>query len=237
LKEQLEILLELQRIDNSIEEEEKKGRELPLKLERIKQEIVELQNYLESKKKIVKDLQIKLSRKELDLSEKSNKIMKHQEDLYGGKITDIKELRQLQSIIETYKEEKRSIEDNLLDLMVEIEDSKKEVDALEEKLFKQKEYLNKCQQEIDLSIAQIKERINYNCDLRKKILEKITDSHLLNEYELLKRVKEGSAIIEVNEPICPGCYLNLPSDTVYQLKKAEIVITCPNCNRILVWKE
>jgi len=237
LKEQLKILLELQKIDDKISDDEGKEKELPLKLEEIKQELEKTKKCLKEKKKTLKDMQVKLSRKELDLSEKSNKIMKHQQDLYGGKITDIKELRQLQSTIENYKEEKKLMENNLLDLMIEIEDFHKEISQLEEEMNKQEKCLNKYEQEINVSIAEIKERIRNTYNLREKVIEKITDKRLLSEYEMLKRGKEGKAIMEVDEAICPGCYLNLPSDTIYQLKKAEIIVTCPNCDRILVWKE
>ncbi|HBY57658.1 MAG TPA: hypothetical protein DEG96_07360 [Candidatus Atribacteria bacterium] len=236
MKKQLEILLELQRIDNDIDEEEKKKRELPLKLNKIAGEIQELQNNLVAAKKAYKELQINLNRKELDLSDKSNKIKKHQEDLYGGKITDIKELKQLQGAIANYEEEKALIEDELLDLMEKVEENDKLIMELEEDLKKKERHLQDCQQEIKLTVSKIDEKINSFYDRRKGILSKITDNHLLKEYELLRKEKDGKAIIEVNSSICPGCYLDLPSDTIYHLKKEQIVTTCPNCNRILVWK-
>ena len=230
------MLLELQRIDNDIEEEEKKKRKLPSKLNKITMEIQELQNNLIITKNTYKELKIMLNRKELDLSDRSNQIKKHQEDLYGGKITDIKELRQLQGVIANYEEEKALIEDELLDLMEKIEENDKLINELEEDLKKKEKHLQDCQQEIKLIVSKIEEKISSFYDKRKGILSKITDNHLLKEYELLRREKDGKAIVEVNSSICPGCYLDLPSDTIYQLKKGQVVTTCPNCNRILVWK-
>ena len=235
--EQFDILLELQTIDNDIDEEEKKKRDLPSKVERINEEIQELKNNLTNKHKGYKELQIKLNRKELDLSDKSNKIKKHQEDLYGGKITDIKELKQLQKVIATYEDEKNKIEDALLDLMEEIEELNKLVIELEEDLKQKEEYLRKSQQEMELVASEIEEIMNSLTIKREEILSKLTDNRLLKEYELLKKGKGGKVIVEVNSSICPGCYLDLPSDIIYQLKKSQTIITCPNCNRILVWKE
>ena len=134
------MLLELQRIDNDIDEEEKKKRKLPSKLNKITMEIQELQNNLITTKNTYKELKIMLNRKELDLSDKSNKIKKHQEDLYGGKITDIKELRQLQGVIANYEEEKALIEDELLDLMEKIEENDKLINELEEDLKKKEKH-------------------------------------------------------------------------------------------------
>jgi len=68
-------------------------------------------------------------------------------------------------------------------------------------------------------------------------LSKITDNRLLKEYELLRKEKGGKAIMEVNDSICPGCYLDLPSDVIYHLKRDQSMVICPNCSRILIWKE
>lgn len=234
--EQFDILLELQKIDNDINEEEKKKRELPSRIERINKEIQELKNDLKNKHGNYKELQLKLKRKELDLSEKSNKIKKHQEDLYGGKISDIKELKQLQRVIANYEEEKYNIENELLNLMEEIEELNKLVNKLEEDLKEKEKYLQKRQQEMELVASRIEESMNSLNIKRKEILSKLNDNRLLKEYELLKKEKGGKAIVKVNSSICSGCYLDLPSDIIYQLKKGQILITCPNCNRILVWK-
>lgn len=234
--EQFDILLELQKIDNDINEEGKKKRELPSRIERINKEIQELKNDLKNKHGNYKELQLKLKRKELDLSEKSNKIKKHQEDLYGGKISDIKELKQLQRVIANYEEEKDNIENELLNLMEEIEELNKLVNKLEEDLKEKEKYLQKRQQEMELVASRIEESMNSLNIKRKERLIKLTDNRLLKEYELLKKEKGGKAIVKVNSSICSGCSLDLPSDIIYQLKKGQILITCPNCNRILVWK-
>jgi len=104
VEEQYNILLELQKIDIDIDKEEKKKRSLPLMIEGITKKIQGLKDSLKNKNENYKNLQIKLKRKELDLAEKSNKINKHQEDLYGGKISDIKELKQIQKVIAKYKD-------------------------------------------------------------------------------------------------------------------------------------
>lgn len=234
--EQFDMLLELQKIDNDIDEEEKKKRNLPSKVERITIEIQELKNNLTNKHEDYKELHTKLKRKELDLSDKSNKIKRHQEDLYGGKITDIKELKQLQRVIANYKKEESNIEDELLDLMEEIEDLNKSVNKLEGDLKEREEYLLKSQQEMELMASKIEESMNFLNIKRGEILSKLTDNRLLKEYRLLRKEKHGKVIVKVNSATCPGCYLDLPSDIIYQLKKSQTIITCPNCNRILVWK-
>ena len=143
--EQFDFLLELQQIDINIDEEEKKKKYLPVKVEGITKEIEELQSNQKNERAHYKELQIKLKKRELDLSDKCNKIKKHQEDLYGGKITDIKELKQLQKVIANYEKDKENVEDELLDLMEELEELNKSVKKIEEKLEEKEAYLLKYQ--------------------------------------------------------------------------------------------
>lgn len=235
--EQCDILLELQKIDIDIDEEERKKRSLPSKIEGISKEIRGLKGSLKNKNEGYKSLQLKLKRKELDLTEKSNKIKKHQEDLYGGKITDIKELKQIQKVIAHYKEEKDSIEEKVLDLMEEMEDLGKSIGHFDEDLKRKEKEFEKRKEEMNLARLVIEKNINSSNIKRKKILSKLTDGRLLKEYERLRKEKGGKAIIKVDGSVCPGCYLDLPSDTIYQLKKNRKMIICPNCSRILIWKD
>ena len=235
-EEQYHILLELQKIDIDIDEEEKKKRSSPLKIEGITKKIQELKGSLKNRHEDYKNLQLKFKRKELDLAEKSNKIDKHQGDLYGGKISDIKELKQIQKVIATYKEEKDGIEEEVLDLMEVMEDLNKSIYNSDEDLKGKEKEFKKCQEEIDLAMLVIKKNMNSLNIKRGEILSKINDSHLLKEYEILRKEKGGKAIIEVDGSICSGCYLDLPSDVIYQLQMNRKIISCPNCSRILIWE-
>jgi len=231
------MLLELQKIDIDIDEEEKKKRNLPLMIEGITKKILVLKDSLKNKNENYKNLQVKLKRIELDLTEKSNQIEKHQEDLYGGKISDIKELKQIQKVIANYKEEKDSIEENVLDLMEEMEDLDKSIGHFNEDLKVNEKEFKKRKEEMDLSRLVIEKNMNSLNIKKEEILSKITDNRLLKKYELLRKEKSGKAIVKVDGPICPGCYLDLPSDAIYQLKKNRKIIICPNCSRILIWKD
>jgi hypothetical protein len=237
IEERYDWLLELQKIDIDIDEEEKKKRNLPLMIEGINKEIQGLKDSLKNKNENYKNLQIKLKRIELDLTEKSNKISKHQEDLYGGKITDIKELKQIQKVIAHYKKDKDSIEEKILDLMEEMEDINKSINNFSENLEEKEKQFKKRKEEIDSAMLVIENNINSLNINRKGILSKLTDARLLKEYERLRKEKGGKAIIKVDGSVCPGCYLDLPSDAIYQLKKNRKMIICPNCSRILIWKD
>jgi len=237
LVKQIDIFLELQKIDGILDKEENKKETLPLNMVKIKKEIKEVTNKLKSKSEEFKNLKIKMKRVELDLKEKTNKIEKHQEDLFGGKISDIKELKQLQKLVAKYKEEKNGIEEDLLVLMEEAENFNKIIIGLGEDLKKKEEKYKKCKEETSEIISETIKEINSLNDKRKALIGEIEDIRFFKQYELLRKDKGGNVILEIDNTICPGCYLDLPSDVIYHLKRDQSMVICPNCSRILIWKE
>lgn len=234
---QIDTFLELQKIDGILDKEENKKETLPLNMVKIKKEIKEVTNKLKSKSEEFKNLKIKMKRVELDLKEKTNKIEKHQEDLFGGKISDIKELKQLQKLVAKYKEEKNGIEEDLLVLMEEAENFNKIIISLGEDLKKKEEKYKKCKEETSEIILETIKEINSLNDKRKALIGEIEDIRFFKQYELLRKDKGGNVILEIDNTICPGCYLDLPSDVIYHLKRDQSMVICPNCSRILIWKE
>jgi len=237
LVKQIDTFLELQKIDGILDKEKNKKETLPLNMVKIKKEIKEVTNKLKSKSEEFKNSKIKMKRVELDLKEKTNKIEKHQEDLFGGKISDIKELKQLQKLVAKYKEEKNGIEEDLLVLMEEAENFNKIIISLREDLKKKEEKFKKCKEETSEIILETIKEINSLNDKRKALIEKIEDIRFFKQYELLRKDKGGNVILEIDDTICPGCYLDLPSDVIYHLKRDQSMVICPNCSRILIWKE
>ncbi len=234
---QIDTFLELQKIDGILDKEENKKETLPLNMVKIKKEIKEVTNKLKSKSEEFKNLKIKMKRVELDLKEKTNKIEKHQEDLFGGKISDIKELKQLQKLVAKYKEEKNGIEEDLLVLMEEAENFNKIIISLGEDLKKKEEKYKKCKEETSEIILETIKEIKTLNDKRKALIGEIEDIRFFKQYELLRKDKGGNVILEIDNTICPGCYLDLPSDVIYHLKRDQSMVICPNCSRILIWKE
>jgi len=237
LIEQIDIFLELQEIDNTIDILVNKTKNMPLKMNRINKEILEMKKQLNIKNENYKSLQVKMKRVELDLREKVNKIEKHQGDLFGGKVSDIKELKQLQKAIAKYKEEKDTIEDNLLVIMEESENSQNILSDFKKELQEKEEIFKKNKTEVNSKIKDLDQEIISLKDRRKNIIQKINDHRFLKQYEMLRKDKGGNVILLVNISICPGCYLDLPSDVVYHLKKDKSMVICPNCSRILIWRE
>ncbi len=237
MKEELYILLMLQEIDGEIVREEKKQKRLPERIRVMEDEIKKIEITYRKEKESLKELQSKMKRREIDAKAINAKIEKHQDELYGGKINEIKELKQLQKVIELLKKDQDKIEEDLLLLMDEEDTMRLELGNVEKELFQAKEKLQERQQEVNQQEKEIKERIEKKNKERVEIVNKISDCVLMNRYNMLWREKDGEVIVQVDGPTCSGCNLSLPSDIIYHLQRDSLLITCPNCNRILIWKE
>jgi len=237
LREQLYTLLLLQDIDRDIVREEKRQKKLPARIKEIDNAKAEIEKITLDKKESLKELRSKIKRKEIDVKEVNTKIEKHQNELYGGKTSDIKELKQLQKVIELFKKDRDKIEEDLLVLMDEEDDFKIDLNEAEKELVKLDEQLQRRKKEVNQQDKEIKIMIEEKQKKRTEIVDKINDRELIDRYNMLWGEKEGEVIVEIEGTICSGCNLSLPSDIIYHLQRDDMLITCPNCNRILVWKE
>ena len=237
MREQLYTLLLLQDIDREIVREEKRQKKLPARIQEIDNAKVKIERITLDKKESLKELRSKIKRKEIDVKEVNTKIEKHQNELYSGKTSDIKELKQLQKVIELLKKDRDKIEEDLLVLMDEEDDFKMNLSKAEKELANLDEQLQRRQKEVNQQEKEIKIIIEEKQKKRTEIVDKINDRELIDRYNMLWGEKEGEVVVEIDGSICSGCNLSLPSDIIYHLQRDDMLITCPNCNRILVWKD
>ena len=57
-----------------------------------------------------------------------------------------------------------------------------------------------------------------------------------SQYLILIEACNGVAVIEVKEEICQGCNMNIPPQLFVEIKKQEEMLNCPQCRRLLYYK-
>lgn len=60
---------------------------------------------------------------------------------------------------------------------------------------------------------------------------------VMKRYAKLRDQRRGVAVVEAKEGNCMGCNMHLPPQLYNMLFRAEEVITCPHCQRILVLRQ
>ena len=103
---------------------------------------------------------------------------------------------------------------------------------LQEKLAVEEEDIKEIQIAVDNTIEDINKERNVVYQERSELLEKF-DNKILTFYEKIKRWAKDSAVVPVKKQACYGCYMKINDKTYAEVIKAEEIINCPHCGRIL----
>jgi predicted nucleic acid-binding Zn-ribbon protein len=234
LKETIRKLILLQDCDNTIKEVDLRKKQAPLKIREFEEDFAgkkavfeEEGERLEALKKerrtleqVVQDLESKMEKSRIKLSNiKSNKE-------YTAALKEIGDLER----------ERGRYEEDILQMMEEIELMEKKYLDDKNELAELKKQFEKVREEIQ---KEIKELDNKSIILEKQREEfsRAMDQDLLKRYLFLKGRKKGVAIGPVINGVCQSCHMCIPPQQFIELKKADSLLTCPSCARLLYWGE
>lgn len=230
---QIEQLIFLQQVDDEILTLEKRLNEAPQKISLIEQK-------LETQQKQKKDIKEKIE----VLSEQEKKLNQEIEENY----TKIKKSKNRLMMVENSKEYHAIMRemDNLEKTNRMREEEKV---ALEEDLATQNNIFSSLESEIERTEEELQEKKKNmefqlsNADNRLKELrekrEKSTQDipkPILSRYEFIRSRLNNPVIVSVENGICTGCNISIPPQIFIELQKGEQILSCPNCQRLIYWK-
>jgi len=70
---------------------------------------------------------------------------------------------------------------------------------------------------------------------RKKLAQKIPDQDLVVYERIAQRYEYVTAVVPVQDRICLGCFMGLPTAAVRVGPDSDMLLLCENCGRILYW--
>jgi len=234
MKETLEILFRLQKLDDEIDALEKEKATIPGDREEIDTKLEEMEQAIQK----IKDESIGVAKlrdeKETDLKQMSEQINKFQGQLYQVKTN--REYESLQHEIDALKEKSSKIEDTVLELLEKIEKISSTAAAEAKKLGQYRAEAEKDKADLEARDKELQDQIAIKHDERKRLVVNI-DAALLARYERIRDNKAGMAVAVVQNGACGGCYRRIPPQETQELKMMERIITCEGCGRIIVWRD
>jgi uncharacterized protein len=234
LNQEIETLIELQKLDISIDGLKTKAKEIPVCIEKTKIDFAAKNQNLESSKQELARIQLDKKQKELDLHTKEEERKKHQSELNKVKKND--QYFALQKEINQVGQDISAIEDGILNMMDSIEQVNTKIKQ-EQDILKQEE--TKLGQEIDKlnnDLSAVNISIATHESQRRDLAAKVP-AESLSLYERIRKSKKGLAVAEVKKnSSCGGCHMTLPHQAVNEVRKMERLVLCENCSRILYWK-
>lgn len=226
-----ESLYNLQQLDSIIDNANKRISEIDRLLADDKA-LVAAERAFQKAQEVADDKTSALRECERQVAAQSAKIEQNQKKLYGGAVTNPKELEDLQLEANSLSKYLRVLEDNQLEAMLEAEEAQSASDQAAGSLETLKTQRTKEHQELQ------KEQH----DLRQKIsdAEKDKDAYLaaktppdLEIYNKIRKASGGIAVTLMVSSSCLSCGANIPSAIEQQARSPSNLAFCPTCKRIL----
>ena len=230
LDENIRVVIQLQDCDNRIRTIAKRKQETPLKIKALEEELKSVEMKLSEEDHRLEVLKKNRRSIEQEVQELESKIEKSNDKLSHIKSNKeytaaLKEIEDLKNII-------NQTEDKVIQLMEEIEEAEKICMVNKDKKQELKKDFEKKKEEVAIELESLEKDLKNFEDEREQLTQAI-DQDLLKRYLFLKERKGGQAISPVIGGICQTCHIGLPPQKFNELKKSEIFLTCPNCQRMI----
>jgi len=233
LKEQLELLWELQKIDLNLKGIEEGRDRYPKELKRLDEKHrIETERIQQEKEKI-ESLEKERRGREGRLVTEQEKVKRAE-----GRMFEIKTNKEYQALlaeIEIIKASNSREEEEVLRVLEEIDEVKKNLAKREKEVAANLEKIEAEKKRIQEKMALDDEGYKKHME-RREILAKQLESKLYRLYSTLKERRRNVSVVRVINETCQGCFLNIPPQLFREVQKNNELIQCPHCSRILYWE-
>ena len=197
------------------------------------EEVVALRARVEELRAALRAAQSAQKDVELEADDLKSKITPAEEKLYGGTVRNPRELSDIQADIAQLKQHLSAVEDRDLAALAASEAADNELAAAVAEL----ETMEAAWREEQAELAERADRLSAEIAIyerqRKEQLADI-EPELVSRYEHVRRAHQGKGMAKLDRNLCLGCRISLPVSTVNRARAGQIVVQCPNCERILI---
>lgn len=234
MENKLRFLYELQQIDSALDELEDMKGDLPAEIQAMKEKHAALttrQSMLEETMRTSFAQRDLADSEIIGLRERLEKYKQQQYAVRNNKEYDAltREMDTAAGTITTLEKNMESLETRATVARTEIEDVRKQIEALDAEL-----------KEKGIALAEVSksteaEELKFRHE-REKIVVRVATADLA-AYERIRRAKKGKAVVATRRGACGGCFARVPPQKLLELRQNRRLFTCEHCGRILVSDE
>ena len=170
---------------------------------------------------------------ELEAKSLTAKITSVEERLYSGRVTNPKELANLQNEVSYLKRRRGDLEDKQLEAMVEVEEHEAKVDSKKANLAQIEAEWSQTQERLTEERSELEERLAHLMKKERVEVEEMIGAEDLALYGELRSRKGGRAVALLKGEVCQACRVTLPTSRVQQARSGNSLSFCSSCQRIL----
>ncbi|HCI85319.1 MAG TPA: hypothetical protein DHV68_00600 [Dehalococcoidia bacterium] len=224
-------LLALQDTDQSLALRRREYREIEVELAS-EGGLPELRDKCEKTRKRELEAKVETARLESDLATLKDQVGELETRLYGGSITNVRELTAIETEHSTTRRNLAQVEESIAPAEVAAEHARQQYEDLSKELEEREKSWETRKVELRLEMA--KRGTVFNEMLKARNLEaaQIPEEDLAR-YTRLFRSNRGVAVVRVDRGVCQGCAVRLPVGELTRLRAADGPIPC-SCGRALL---
>jgi len=197
------------------------------------EELVSAREAVEERRRVVEELRSHLSGAETTVEDVRAKAAEVESKLYGGKVTNPKELSDLDADLRSIKHLIATREDTLLALLVEIDEADKQLGSANSAYSEIESGWNQEQEALLREKAQIEPEVA-SLQARREQQAPGIDGPSLRLYQLLRDRHGGRAVARLERGMCQGCRITLPVSFLQKARSGIGIVQCVSCERILL---
>lgn len=233
--EQLELLWHLQEVDLAIKRNEEEMADNPLidDVREAEADFNEKSAGLEETAAKVMEQEKALKRQDLDLQKIAAEAKSLSQKLYGGTVSSNRELEQMEKKLGMLEREKELLENRIIGQLEEVETLEEEREIQKKTLDEVARALEEKKKILDGRIKVLEEQVYELQARRRELIEKISPGYL-EKYNVFSLKHRGRGMARVENDICGGCSVFIPSAHRGLLYNPNSMVYCENCGRLLV---
>ena len=227
---ELEQLLVLQDRQQKIRHIQTEIKTLPLERAHLESQLAATAAGVESLKQKGRLVEVERKKLELDVGTRTESISRLKTQQYQTRKNE--EFRAIGHEIERYENEISKLEDQELELMIEVDKLKGELEAADKSARTTKDSISRQLADLETKSKALETQQTELTNEREALASKI-DADVLDQFERLFNSKGDAAIVAVEHGVCTGCHMKVTTATAARVKAGREIVNCEQCGRIL----
>jgi predicted nucleic acid-binding Zn-ribbon protein len=227
---ELEQLLILQDRQQKIRQIQAEIKTLPLERAHLESQLAATAASVESLKQKGRQVEVERKKLELDVGTRTESISRLKTQQYQTRKND--EFQAIGHEIERYENEVRKLEDEELELMIEADKLRGEIEAADKSARATKESISRQLTDLETKSKALGSQ-QQELQTERETLAAQIDADSLDQFERLFNSKGDAAVVAVEHGVCTGCHMKVTTATASRVKAGKEIVSCENCGRIL----
>lgn len=230
MNELIEQLVALQKIDLVIDKIDGEIKQEQDELDGRISALVEREERINEQVTLIEELEKERRTLEDEMSDKIGHVKERQ-----SKMMQVQTSREQTALLKEIEDAKRNAKENeekIISIMEQVENLTSESSEEKNVLKTEKTLVDEEKEKVKTAIEGLSKGKKTKKNKRDRQAKAVNGS-MIQKYELLRERRNGLAIVDVQDGVCQGCFMNLPPQKYNMLLRGDQVLECPSCQRLI----